>query len=107
MYEQFRRELNKCKFEAFGKITFKPKLPERKDLDKLMRKKKQMIQKSESSQTADDTITNIDNKIMQTVNKIQKVKLEKDFMKLKSTIQKKGTNAAIFQLRKSLVGGKV
>ena len=78
MYDKLERELNSCKYKAFGKITYRPQLPENKQLQKLINEKKRVLNETNKNPQTGKVICNIDNQIVNSVKSIRKGKLEKE-----------------------------
>ena len=99
--------MKNCKHQAFGKVTFKQRPIDNKELSELIKDKQKLIQESKPRSEIENVFADIDSKIVENIKKAHKDKLEKDFQRIRSTINKKGSPAAIFELRRNILGGKI
>ena len=106
-YTKLENEREKCKYQSFGKVTFKPDRTLLKETSDLIERKKQIIENRNTDSTDSEILKEIDDKIIKSVKIHHKNKLEKEFNKLENTLKTKGKSSAVFQLKNTIVGNKI
>ena len=99
------KELDKCKFVGFGKVSVKDTPLVNKEIDDLFKKKSLLMQKEESQET-NVKVKNIENEIATKLVTTQREKLEKEISALKDMKNKKGKSAVVFNLKGKVLGSK-
>ena len=99
-------ELDKCKFQAFGKVTVKNTPVVNKEIDNLFKEKSKLLQMKEDNVENDNKVKEIENNIAGKLLKNQREKLEKEIAKLKEIKSKKGKSAVVFKLKENVLGSK-
>ena len=99
------RELKAVKFKAFGKVKFKKK--ENKKLEMLLKEKDILVkERKQEDDDSDNKIKELDEKICTEIQTKQLEEREKKLENLKTTKEKKGSAAAVFKLKESIIGKK-
>ena len=98
VHKSITKEMTKIKYQCFSKVKFRHKSTTDKHLDKLHRDKLNC--------TSINKQISIDSAISTELEKKRKENLEKQIESIKNVKLKKGTTAAIFNLKESVVGSK-
>ena len=99
------KELENVKFKAFGKVKVKTKQPN-KQLQSLLKKKNQIQQTETPTRNKQHAMEVIEHEICEELKKNQVEEMERELEQLHSLKEKKGNAAAIFGLKKRIIGGK-
>ena len=97
------KELDKLKFQAFGKVKEKSRDSMCKELDKLVKEKDKLLDDKDHDVTK---MKVVEDKISATLLKKQREAFEKELKGLKEIKLNKGKSAAIFKLKDKIVGPK-
>ena len=74
--KKINQELEKCKFQAFGKVKVKITPLVNKEVDDLFKKKSLLLEKKEDSLERDIALKEMENNIAEKLVKTQREKLE-------------------------------
>ena len=97
-------ELDKVRYQAFGKVKEHTKPVVHKELDALHKAKKDIIVRN--GVDVKDEVKDIDMDIAATLLKIQRETFEKELKDIKELKHYKGKSAAIFNVKEKIVGPK-
>ena len=97
-------ELNKVKFKAFGKVKIRNQPKGNKELQKLFKKKSELIIKNDGN--TEEELMKIDQLMTENLLLEQRTNLDKELESLKDMKRKKGKSASIFALKNKIVGKK-
>ena len=97
-------ELDKVRYQAFGKVKEHTKPVINKELDTLHKAKKDIIESN--GIYLEDEVKKIDEDIAETLLKIQRETFEKELKDIKELKNAKGKSAAIFKVKGKIVGPK-
>ena len=103
--KKVNKELDKCKFQAFGKVSVKQSPVVDKETDSLFKKKSQLLEKEESAER-DSKVKELENEIACKLVSKQRKNLEKEISAIKEMKNKKGRAAAVFNLKERVLGSK-
>ena len=98
-------EMNRIKSEAFGKVKEKKSKGGCKELDKLQKEKKEILNKNEG-ESKDEELNIIEDKITEVILTKQREGFEKELKSIKDIKVTKGKSAAIFKLKGKITGLK-
>ena len=91
--------VDKCKFQAFGKVKVKTTPIINKEVDDLFKKKSDILQKGEDSIGRDENLKDLEKTIAEKLFKSRREKLEKEIAKLKDMKNRKGKSVVVFNLK--------
>ena len=97
------KELEKCKFQAFGKVSVRKTPLVDKHIDSLFQKKSKLLENEESTER-DSKVKELENEIASKLVGKQRENLEKEIAALKDVRNKKGKAAAVFNLKERVLG---
>ena len=107
-YRKIENERDRSKYKAFGKTSFRPDRYDLKTTEKLIGKKETILKTNNlGEEQKSKEISKVDEQIANSVRAFQKNKLDKEFEKLKRTLNKKGKSSAIFKLKDNIFGSKI
>ena len=106
-YKKIASEREKCKHKSFGKVTYRPEKNDLKETASLIEEEKFILEKKSTYNTNSIELENIDELIAKSIRDHHKSKLDREFSRLENTIKTKGNVSAVFDLKNTIVGGKV
>ena len=101
------RELTRVKYKAFGKVSYNKKPRTERKVNKLTQKKYNLITKKNDAEIVEEELVEIDKEIYEAVNEVNKRSIDKSKAKLRNLKETKGRAAAVFNLKKSILGSSI
>ena len=100
------REVEKCKYKAFGKVKSKPNVKKDESINELINKKMELGKIENKTDKNADDINAIEEEIVKKIHNKQCKQLEKEISEIKEIKSKKGVAASIFHLKNKVTGPK-
>ena len=103
--KKVNKELDKCKFQAFGKVSVRQSPIVHKDINSLFKKKSKLLEKEDSTER-DCEVKKLENEIACKLVGKQRENLEREIAELRKTINMKGKVSAVFNLKERVLGSR-
>lgn len=99
------KEMNKVKFQAFGKVGVKMKKKPSKELVQLQERKMNIVN-GNSLENYPNEMKDVEEEIKMTMKRDQKENMKKEMESLDTCLRKKGSTATAFRIKEMVLGSK-